>query len=394
MPTELDLRSARLDRLLGINSNQDRDFGGLSESETFWRDHQPWLEECGYMLRPRYRPGWVRSWEGTNKDPWHCTDGPPGRFLLVLDAVRIRDKTDVCLKRIDTGKHKLECEIGTFFSSGSLADDPENHCVPILETLQFPDDEKITILVMPLLRKYSDPRFDTFGEAVDFFGQIFEGLKFMHDHNVAHRDCNSNNIMMDGSKMFPEGYHPVKPKLKRDYYSGRARFYTRTQRPPKYYLIDFGLSSRYQTRNPPPLEMGIEAGDKSVPEFQLSENSPPPKPSDPFPIDVYYLGNMIRQNFLEGRPIFSYQNRLYGFEFMKPLVDDMTSNDPSKRPTADEVVERFAIIRDSLSSWKLRSRVIKASDSLFPGALRSVKHWYRRIRFILLRVPTIPVKRA
>jgi hypothetical protein len=36
----------------------------LDQSETFWKDHQPWLEESGYRLRPRYRPSWVPEWKG------------------------------------------------------------------------------------------------------------------------------------------------------------------------------------------------------------------------------------------------------------------------------------------------------------------------------------------
>jgi hypothetical protein len=32
--------------------------------EAFWRGHQKWLQDCGYMLRPRYVPGWQPSWIG------------------------------------------------------------------------------------------------------------------------------------------------------------------------------------------------------------------------------------------------------------------------------------------------------------------------------------------
>lgn len=99
---------------------------------------------------------------------------------------------------------------------------------------------------------------------------------------------------MDASQMFPDGYHPTSIDLKRDF-SGPAKFYTRTQRFPRYYWIDFGLSRRYTTRDPPPLEDPIRGGDKTVPEFE------PAKPCDPFPTDVYYLGNMIRRHFLEVR---------------------------------------------------------------------------------------------
>jgi hypothetical protein len=41
--------------------------GGRGPDELYWCSLQKWLEECGYMLRPRYLPGWVPSWEGTKK---------------------------------------------------------------------------------------------------------------------------------------------------------------------------------------------------------------------------------------------------------------------------------------------------------------------------------------
>ncbi|KAJ7467092.1 hypothetical protein FB451DRAFT_1040556, partial [Mycena latifolia] len=288
------------------------------------------------------------------------------------------DGIDVCFKNINIDTlYSFEHGIGTFFYSGSLSNDPRNHCVPILETLQVPDDEKLVVIVMPLLRKYAQPRSETFGEAMDFFTQIFEGF---NDHNVAHRDLNDSNIMMDGLKMFPTGYHPLYPKPSRDFYSGRAKFYTRTQRPPKYYTIDFRLSS-YETRNPPPLEPP-GAGDKTVPEFEFAEDGSPPKPCNPFPTDVCYLGNMILKDFVE-----VYPDKLYGLEFMRALATDMATKDPTRRPTIDEAVERFTGIRNRLNFWKLRSRVVKAYG--FPDPRRPWKHWCLRIGYILRRVPAI-----
>ena len=47
----------------------------LRDREVFWRDHYDWLKERGYLLRPRYRPGWVASWIGTDiKFPEKCED--------------------------------------------------------------------------------------------------------------------------------------------------------------------------------------------------------------------------------------------------------------------------------------------------------------------------------
>lgn len=49
--------------------------GGLAKHEYFWRDRQPWLQERGYMLRPRYTPDWKPSWLGTTKHYSDCEDG-------------------------------------------------------------------------------------------------------------------------------------------------------------------------------------------------------------------------------------------------------------------------------------------------------------------------------
>jgi hypothetical protein len=90
----------------------------------------------------------------------------------LIDATRLQDGKFVVLKLIQKSVHPYEAEIGNFLSSESLAFDPRNHCVPILEILHIPDDEEQLFLVMPLLREHDDPRFDTIGEVVEFFQQI------------------------------------------------------------------------------------------------------------------------------------------------------------------------------------------------------------------------------
>ncbi|KAJ7162149.1 kinase-like domain-containing protein [Mycena filopes] len=356
----------------------------MTDQEIWWRDHQVWLQEqCGYMLRPRFRPGWVPSWKHTGKLLFDSEDARPLLTGVAIDATRLSDGVVVTLKRVDAKLHPHEQSIGELLSSASKANDPRNHCVPILDVIQVPDTN-IILLVMPLLRRYVNPRFDTFGEAVDFFGQ---GLKFMHDLNIAHRDCNGSNIMMDASNMYPEGFHFQHPERAADF-SGYAKHYTRTQRPPRYYLIDFGLSRVYRSKtDPPPLEPVIYGGDRSAPEFINNDEC------NPFPTDVYYLGNMIRTDFLDGlfpeNP--DLNSKMLGFEFIRPLVNAMTAEDPTERPTIDEVAERFVVIRKRLNFWKLRSRVVKSDDVPFPFSLKYIiPHWRRRFQFIRHRVPAIP----
>lgn len=94
---------------------------------------------------------------------------------------------------------------------------------------------------------------------------------------------------MDTTAMFPGMWHPVALDLKYDY-SGTAKHCTRTERPPKYYYIDFGLSHKYDPKDGLPQELPILGGDKSVSEFQGDGYD---KPSDPFHMDIYYLGNIM-----------------------------------------------------------------------------------------------------
>jgi len=182
--------------------------------------------------------------------------------------------------------------------------------------------------------------------------------------------------MMDTS-VYVDAFHPATPLMKRDF-SGYARFRTRTQRPPRYFLIDFGLSRHYDHSIAKPMEVPIWGADKEVPEFQNSND-----PCDPFATDVFYIGNAIKKDFVDLN---------HGFDFIQPLIADMVQQDPSKRPTMDEVVKRFDSIRAGLRSWKLRSRVVDIRENTLDGVIRGTSHWMRRIGFVARGVPAVPTR--
>jgi hypothetical protein len=175
--------------LLRKGDNVKSVFTDLNGFEVFWRDHQEWLSSIGYLLRPRFRPGWVPSWIGTGKHPRDFEDGKVfvvccingiGFYLysylkgVVMDATRLADDKTVSLKMIWKRTHPNEVAIAQYLSSPELASDPKNHCVPIFEVLDVPDYENLQILVMPLLRVYNKPAMRTVGEAVGCFQQLFE----------------------------------------------------------------------------------------------------------------------------------------------------------------------------------------------------------------------------
>ncbi|KAI0311861.1 hypothetical protein OF83DRAFT_717094 [Amylostereum chailletii] len=363
-----------------LNTDESRrrvteDPGGLDHYERWWRRHQPWLEQSGYKLRPRYIPRRELPWKNSKKSYSEFEEGQIPWFPYILDATRASDGAYVTLKRILPSRGVAEREINELLASISSIPDPRNHCATPLEILQVPDDDMEQVIAMPLLRPFNDPDFDSFGEVVTFFSQIFEGIQFMHEHHIAHRDCTELNIMMDASPMYPQSFHPVKINRSCDW-KGKAKHYTRTRRPPKYYFIDFGLSQRYDPANGPPRELPMRGGDKSAPEHENYDT-----PCDPFPTDIYYLGNMIREVFIR---------KYLGFEFVERLVNDMVADDPAKRPDINEVVSRFKEIRSSLGTWKLRSRPIKRKEWYIVRAWRFWGHAYRTAGYIVARRPAIP----
>lgn len=93
-----------------------------------------------------------------------------------MDAVRLKDGAPVILKQVHKigNRYDQEAEISLYLSSPKLSNDSQNHCIPIYEMLEIPNDDQSAILVMPLLHEFKSPRFDTIRECVDFFQQIFK----------------------------------------------------------------------------------------------------------------------------------------------------------------------------------------------------------------------------
>jgi hypothetical protein len=233
----------------------------------------------------------------------------------------------------------------------------------------------------------------------------------MHENHVAHRyaclvllhfvipdticvsDCTYENVMLEPSNMYPNSFHPVITRRSKDY-RGKAKGYSRTWRPAKYLLIDFGLSRLYDPAKGSPLARPIPGGDKSVPEQRDRKTL-----HNPFPVDVYYLGNLVREDYMEvfttlflsNKTVLTFKcQRFHGLEFLAPLIDDMVQEDPTKRPEMSEVVPRLAEIVSNLTTWKLRSRMVRTNEFWLVSAWRSVNHWGRTGVHVLARKSAIP----
>ncbi|KAI0028848.1 kinase-like domain-containing protein [Vararia minispora EC-137] len=340
----------------------------LDPREVRWRDRQPYLESKGYMLRPRYRPGWTPSWYTTGKQPRRSEDGLklPLRSLLV-DATRISDGKLVYIKQVKTDD--LESSIALVLSSPAMRSDSRNHSVPILDHFSDLEDTAISYIVMPFLRNINYPPMIKVVEVVDFVDQILEGLVFMHEQGVAHRDCATTNILMDSSTMYPLGFHPIRQSCLPDGFT-LATPLPRHDVGVTYYFIDYGISSYFPPGQPRGLVVGDFGRDQDVPE--LSETVP----YDPFAVDIFIIGNQLRLAFHE-----KYTN----VGFLKPIIDCATALDPARRPSAQELLRFWSKRRKQISSlakeWPLKERDQYAINVIrdCAGALHLVLRFLRSL---------------
>ncbi|KAI0356689.1 hypothetical protein OH77DRAFT_1520182 [Trametes cingulata] len=335
----------------------------LSPLEVYWREVQPLLESRGYMLRPRYRKDWVPSWTGKQDEIFwdRAEDGISLPLRAnVIDATRIQDNNLVYIKRVQTNSD--EWTIATKFSSGELRHDPMNHCVPILDHFLNPGKPTETFLVMPFLRYINDPDFETLEDILDCGEQILEGLVFLHDHHVAHRDCAYKNIMMDAQALFPRGFHPIYQHLLPDI-ARPAPVISRIKARVKYYFTDFGISTMFPAEQEDRLVTGTLGQDQEVPE--LSDKAP----YDPFKVDICLLGNLFHDQFLR---------RFRNTSMLEPLIEHMRSRDPASRPSAAEALRQWKAVRRRVRKlrrlWRLQSRddplpLSIARDVVYPFCL-------------------------
>ncbi|KAJ2978676.1 hypothetical protein NUW54_g11251 [Trametes sanguinea] len=313
----------------------------LAPEEVFWQERYRYLEEHGYLLRPRYKPGWKPSWTGTNLDPTFCEDSILLLKYQIMDATRLSNRELVAIKSFYKGGQ--EQHIAQFFAS---IEDPRNHCVPIREILPDPKDPNLALMVMPYLRPCNHPEFGTVGDVVEFVDQTLEGLVFMHSYRVAHRDIAMGNIMMDAKSLYPGGHHPVRIGYTPDTLYP-VNPLPRAGRNVRYLYIDFGWSQRFP-EGASTYVLGDVGRDADVPE--ASDHVP----YDAFKVDIFSLGNVYTKFF---------ERKFMNVEFLHSLTALMKQQRPEDRPTAEEALQEWKRIRATLSDSLFRWRLVPPTEA-------------------------------
>ncbi|KAG9094028.1 hypothetical protein FRC06_011262 [Ceratobasidium sp. 370] len=215
--------------------------------------------------------------------------------VRVLDATRVEDQMQVVIKILSPSdidrEGEEELQILQKFSSPPHSDNTANHVVPCLDSFPIPNMEGGMFVVMPLLSKYTNPPFSDLSEIHDFLTQVFEGLEFLHDNGVAHCDIAPSNIMMDKHPLYDEPFHPYYQDFALDARRPVWPKYLRSQKPVRYYFIDFGYAKWFHDPTTPRTLVGARARE-AAPE-QISGN-----PYDPFKGDVYQLGAVLRRDLI------------------------------------------------------------------------------------------------
>ncbi|KAH8103577.1 kinase-like domain-containing protein [Cristinia sonorae] len=326
----------------------------MSPYELRWRARYEGLLLRGYQLRPRYHPNWTPSWIGTDIPADTCEDFIEPVYSNVLDANRIEDDTLVCMKVIALDSN--EFKIARMLSSSKHTPDSENHCVPIIDVFPDPINPLNGIIVMPYLHPYNKPQFETVEQVMDFIQQTLEGLSFLHRQRVAHRDCWTTNIMMDGEILYPQGHHPIRVHRTPDF-SGFSRVLRRSGHSIKYYFIDFGMSSYFEPGESPYV-LGAKGANRTAPELSTKI------PYNAFMLDVYILGHAYDVELLQ---------EFINLDFLQPLVTAMTHLRPENRPTAEVALSRFHEIRNSSEYAKVRwRRAVRRNETAMEQVVNTI----------------------
>ncbi|KAG8933967.1 hypothetical protein FRC00_012632 [Tulasnella sp. 408] len=223
-------------------------------------------------------------------------------------------------------KESQEYDIWRMLDSPKARLHPDNHTVPVREVLYFnpnfalvgvepePTDARLFVVmdrfdkVTPLDGPISDPGYPfihTIEDLCNFFLQIAQAVRYMHDLGIAHQDIMNKNLLID-----------------------------RANSADRCYVIDFQLSLYFPKPWITPPKVLIDA--------DAPEAFRPKKPYDPFPVDVYGVGTLLH-NMISAYRYAGWTSLTELDNIAKSMLQDA----PEQRPTIHAVED---YLRDLIRS--------------------------------------------
>ncbi|EJD53858.1 hypothetical protein AURDEDRAFT_180250 [Auricularia subglabra TFB-10046 SS5] len=395
----------------------DPDFG-FRPTEVFWYEHYDFFEKRGYRLRARYKHGmlskWIQDWQAgvPLRPPWHAIEAitarvaDPAMAYAGVEATRLADGTPVfikCISALLDAPPEDEIAINEFLSSEPRRSDPRNRCATLLETfVEKTNTERHTFLVFPFLRNLRMSPFRLSVELLTLAKQLLEGMEFLHENNIAHRDMHIGNVAMETAAMWPSGVRPLRSAVSQIDVSEERPEHDRIAVSIQYRVIDLGLATHFKDPTasrivqfragvcvPPECFEGRNLTRNEVLRLMLQAqtgNQLPigtperTRPYDPFKADIFQLGILLMRLFINSAPC------------LTPLVDAMTDSDPEKRPTATECLRIFSELTSNISRWQLLRPATDISMDweftgvwgVIHGTKAFVRHWLEWLRLVIV----------
>ncbi|CAL1711522.1 unnamed protein product [Somion occarium] len=197
----------------------------------------------------------------------------------IFRIARTTEGHDVAIRVVavkDQGHEQLR--ILKKVASGCLSLLSNNHSLPMLRDFEFED---ITFGIFPLVGGCLDDAYgywarNSVGDIIDMVMQALEGLAFLHEQGIAHRDADKSNFLVQ--------WHPES-----------LRTMTVARSRPRVYIIDFEVSVEFPPGSPKEacMSMGPPVGG-TIPVSGWNRELPPEvqsgKPYSPFKLDVWQFG--------------------------------------------------------------------------------------------------------
>ncbi|KAJ3710651.1 kinase-like domain-containing protein [Lentinula raphanica] len=284
-----------------------------------WSPYRQFFQSHGYTLwnvskhyghvppndNPRAPDGFSYENEYSANAPSEFSIGSPLHF-----PARTTDNRDVMIAFLSDGVVVSNCvKVLRTIATGKNAGIDRNHALPLLHELRH---DNMIFGVFPLVgTAFIVTWFVNIAHALEMMSQIMEGIAFLHDHLVAHRDLFFGNFLSS------RRHGRWDPARKNDFLR------------PRYYIIDF--------------EMAVQFSPDSDPATRMSD-----LPYCPFKADVWQVGKTFIALLLHIE---------HDIPDIIRLLRRMCDDNAEDRPSAREAVDQLNKIRNELLTETLQAPI-------------------------------------